>query len=68
MAVTGFCDGRQALLTVDGQQDFAIYPNDVVIIHKNPYKADFVWIDRPLFFDNLRRKMLGYATSAKSSR
>jgi len=47
----------EAVLTIDGQESFALRPRDCILIRKAPHKARIVHTDRRSFYEVLRKKL-----------
>lgn len=47
----------EAVLTIDGQESFALKPRDAILIRRAPHKARIVHTDRRSFYEVLRKKL-----------
>ncbi len=51
--------GEELLLSLDGEESFAILPNDKIVIRKSNKFADFIRIKNEAFFEVLNNKLAG---------
>jgi len=51
------CQGEEALLTADGQQNSYLKQDDLIIIKKSPHQARLIRLGESRFFATLNRKM-----------
>jgi NAD+ kinase len=47
----------ETVLTMDGQESFALQPRDSILVQRAPHKAQIVHTDKRTFYEVLRRKL-----------